>query len=184
MPVSLCGITQGFDVDCESLRRVSGVKRVWLFNLGDLTSAIDSTGSDYVTNLEFNGYTGLYFYDSKKLSHQFTWTLAVNDNGGASFTQTLALRLFVDSPTEVVSLSDLAVADVGAIIQTNNGEFWIGGVENGLSATEGTGTTGRNLGEDTASTITLTGSERLPYRMLLVGGSATTTLTYLNALTI
>jgi hypothetical protein len=183
MPITTaCGITQGFNIDCNSLRRVSGIKKVWLFNLLDLTSPIDPLGEGYVGSLELDGYTGLFFIDSKKNSHQFTSTITVTE-GSVSFNQSLVLRVFVDTPEEVAAVADLTVADVVAIIQTGNGEYWIAGAENGLTATEGSTTTGRNIGEDIAFTITLTGSERLPYRMLSRGDAATT-LAYLNALTL
>ena len=51
---------------------------------------------------------------------------------------------------------------------TNDNKFRIYGAQNGMSATEGTvSPTGRAQGEDTATTLTLTGEEDLPYRLLL-----------------
>lgn len=179
--MALCGITTGFNFDCNSLKRVSGVKKVWGFNVEDLTSPLDPNGTGYIGGLEFDGYDGLYVFDSKKFSHQFTHTLSVAESGAVSWTQTGVLRLFVDTPAEVAALSDLAVANVAFVVQTNNGEFRIYGSENGLTASEGTGTTGRALGEDTTDSITMTGQEKLPYRILLRTDAATT-LAYLEAL--
>lgn len=179
--MALCRITQGFDINCESLKRVAGIKRIWLFNHDDLVNAIDPKGTGYVTSLEFDGYEGLYLFDSKKYSHQATSTIAVGDGGNVSWTQSIIMRLFNDTPGEDEALSDLTVAEVGAIVQTNNGEFLIFGAGNGLTATEGTVGTGRNAGEDTAATITLTGSEFQIWRRFLRTDFATT-LTYLEAL--
>lgn len=180
--MALCGITQGFNFSCLSLKRVSGVRRVWAFNIDSLSSPIDPSGNGLVTGIQFNGYDGLYEFESKKFSHQFTHTMVVSDGGAVSFTQTGVLRLFVDSPEEVLALSDLAVANVGFIVLTNNSEFRIYGSENGMSATEETGTTGRLQGEDTTDSITMTGSERLPYRTLLKNGSFAETLALIEAL--
>lgn len=179
--MALCGITQGFNFDCNSLKRVSGVRRVWGFNIDDLVAPLDPDGTGFVGGLEFSGYDGLYEFESKKFSHQFTHTLSVAESGAVSWTQTGVLRLFVDTPAEVAALSDLAVANVGFIVLTNNGEFRIYGAENGLTASEGTGTTGLALGEDTTDSITMTGSEKLPYRTLLRVDAATT-LAYVEAL--
>jgi hypothetical protein len=179
----LCGINSGIDYDCLSKRRISGVKKVWLFNVADLTTAIDPNGDGYVSGLEFNGYDGLYLFDAGKFSHSATSTINVQtDSGAVSFLQSVILRLFVDSPEEIATISDLLVSEVGAIVLTNNNEFRIYGAQNGLSATEGNvSPTGRAQGEDTATTITLTGEESLPFRLLLRTDFATT-LAYVQAL--
>jgi hypothetical protein len=179
----LCGINSGIDYDCLSKRRISGVKKVWLFNVSDLTAAIDPNGDGYVSGLEFNGYDGLYLFDAGKFSHSATSTINVQaDSGAVSFLQSVILRLFVDTPEEIVTISDLLVSEVGAIVLTNNNEFRIYGAQNGLSATEGNvSPTGRAQGEDTATTITLTGEESLPFRLLLRSDFATT-LAYVQAL--
>jgi hypothetical protein len=179
----LCGINSGIDYDCLSKRRISGVKKVWLFNVSDLTAAIDPNGDGYVSGLEFNGYDGLYLFDAGKFSHSATSTINVQaESGAVSFLQSVILRLFVDTPEEIVTISDLLVSEVGAIVLTNNNEFRIYGAQNGLSATEGNvSPTGRAQGEDTATTITLTGEESLPFRLLLRSDFATT-LAYVQAL--
>ena len=83
---------------------------------------------------------------------------------------------------EVAALSDLSVSNVGFIVLTNNSEFRIYGAENGMTAGDGTtGTTGRAQGEDTTDQITMIGSEKLPYRTLLVT-DYNTTLAYVEAL--
>jgi hypothetical protein len=179
----LCGISSGIDYDCLSKRRISGVKKVWLFNVDTLTSAIDPNGTDYVTGLEFNGYDGLYLFDAGKFSHSATSTINVQaDSGAVSFLQQVILRVFADSPAEIAVLADLLVSTVGAVVLTNNNEFRIYGAVNGLSATEGAvSPTGRAQGEDTATSVTLTGEESLPYRLLLKTDYATT-LAYIQAL--
>jgi hypothetical protein len=179
----LCGIGSGIDYDCLSKRRISGIKKVWLFNVDDLNSAIDPNGTGYITGLEFDGYEGLYLFDAGKFSHSATSPINVQaESGAVSFLQSVILRLFIDTPTEIQVLADLLVATVGAVVLTNNGEFRIYGAVNGMSATEGiVSPTGRAQGEDTATTVTLTGEENLPYRLLNLG-SYNTTLAYVQAL--
>lgn len=183
MATVLCGIGSGINYNCLSKRRISGVKKVWLFNLDLLTSAIDPNGTDYVEGLEFDGYDGLYLFDAGKFSHSAVSTINVStDSGAVTFLQSVILRLFVDSPTEILTMADLTTSTVGAIVLTNNNEFRIYGAQNGLAATEGTvSPTGRAQGEDTATSITLTGEETLPYR-LLFRTDYPTTLAYVQAL--
>jgi hypothetical protein len=180
--MALCGITQGFNFDCLSLRRLSGVNRVWGFNVQDLSSPIDPNGVGVVTGLQFNGYDGLYEFESKKFSHQFTHTLVVAESGAVSWTQEGVLRLFVDTAAEVEAFNNLAVASVGFIVLTNNGEFRIYGASNGLTASAATGTTGRAQGEDTTDSITMTGTEKSQYRILLKNNSYAETLALIEAL--
>lgn len=182
-----CGISSGIDVSCDSLRKVSGVKRLWVFNVNDVRVPIaqDESGalSGYVSSIELNGYTGLYEFEAPKYSHQATSELVRGENGGVSYNQTVIVRGFNDTPSEDEALEDLAVADVGAIVMTNNGEFKIYGATNGLNANADTETTGRAQGEDIASQVTLGGSEPKRYLRFSRGTSAQT-LAYLEALTI
>lgn len=173
MPV-LCGIGSGIDYDCLSKRKISGVKKIWLFNIDQLSSPVDPDGTGYVTGLNFTGYDGLYLFDAGKFSHSATSPINVQaDSGAVSFLQNVIMRLVVDTPTELATLADLLVSTVGAVVLTNNGEFRIYGAVNGLTASEGTvSPTGRAQGEDTATTVTLIGEEGLPYRLFNVGSYA------------
>src|SRR5687768_3397035 len=114
MPEVLCGIGSGIDFDCLSKRIISGVKKVWLFNVDLLNSAIDPNGTGYVQGLEFDGYEGLYLFDAGKFSHSATSTINVQgDSGAVSFLQQVILRVFADTPEEIAVLADLTVATVG-----------------------------------------------------------------------
>ena len=184
MPTVLCGIGAGIGYDCTSKRLVSGVKKVWLFNIDQLRTAIDPNGTGYVRGLEFTGYDGLYLFDAGKYSHSATSpVIKVADSGAVSFGQTVTLRLLPDDPTELATLSDLLVSVVGAVVLTNNNEFRIYGAINGMEITEGeVNPTGRAQGENTVTTITLGGEERLPYRILLhTDGTYASTLALVEA---
>jgi hypothetical protein len=183
MGIVLCGISSGIDFDCLSKKKISGVKKIWLFNLDLLNSPIDPDGTGYVTGLEFTGYDGLYLFDAGKFSHSALSTINVQaESGAVSFLQSVIMRLVADTPTELNTLSDLLVSTVGAIVLTNNNQFRIYGAENGLAATEGVvEPTGRAQGEDTSTSVTLTGQERLPFRLFLRTDYATS-LAYIQAL--
>src|SRR6478609_2746321 len=113
MATVTCGIGSGIDYSCLAKRRISGVKKIWLFNIDLLNSPIDPTGTGYVTGLEFTGYDGLYLFDAGKWSHSATSTINYNtDSGSATFLQSVIMRLIADTPAEVATLADLTVSTV------------------------------------------------------------------------
>lgn len=176
-----CTITGGIDIICADLRRTGGIaKNVWLFNITNLRAAINVDSEDYITTIELNTYATLYRFEGAKFAHSASSNLAKTDSGNVSFTHELNMKVFNTNPTDDVTLQNLTVAEVGAVIQTNNDEFFIYGAGNGLSASSVTTQTGKNAGDDSTTTVVLTGSERtLPKRFLVT--NKTLTLAWLNA---
>lgn len=184
MPLN-CLITAGIDVNCDDLRKPGGLYReAWVFNLSDLTAPLAVTLENYITNLPLTTYRGLYKFAGTKYSHEATWTEQTSDGGNKSYAQSVTLRLFNSNPTHDAAIEDLGVAEVGVIVRTNAGELLIYGAENGLTSDGSTGGAGRTATDATTSSIVLVGTERFLPKRLLVGGSATTTLAYLNAATV
>lgn len=179
-----CGITNGMGVSCDNLRKPAGLsKRVWVANLDAFRLPIPVQLNTYITDFEMNVYKGLYKFESTKFAHQGTWTIQKGDGGNVSFQHQVVMRLFNSEPVSDEVLEDLTTADVVVIVETNNQELLIYGGGNGLNATEGTGTTGRQLTDDTATVITLTGVEKyIPKRFLRVDYA--TSIAYLNALSV
>jgi hypothetical protein len=152
-------------------------------NLADLRTPIPVNLAAYITDLEMTTYKGLYKFESAKFSHEATWTIQRGDGGNVSFQHQVILRLFNGDPISDEILEDLTTADVFVIVETNNQELLMYGAGNGLSATEGSGTTGRQLTDNTATQVTLTGVEKyIPKRFLRTDYS--TSITYLNAMTV
>lgn len=181
-----CGISAGLGVDCSDLRKPGGLaKRLWLFNIDDLRVRLNTWQTGYVTDLEFTSYRGLYEIESAKFSHEATWTLQKGEGGNVLFQHQVIIRAFNNDPTDDALIQDLTVADVGAIVETNNGELLIFGGASGLSAADPTsGSTGRQIADNTATQITLVGVDKYLPKRFLRGGSFDTSLAFLNALTI
>jgi hypothetical protein len=178
-----CGISNGFDISCEDLKKPGGVfRKVWVFNLGDLRIPIDVTLEAYITDLEFNTYQSLYAFESVKFSHDATWQQQNGDGGNVSYIQTVNLRLANNSPTTDRVIEDASVAELVVITKSNAGEFQIWGAENGLSSDPATtGGTGRQSTDSTFTQLTLVGTERyLPKRLLR--GTPSATQAYLEAM--
>jgi len=183
-----CSISSGIGIVCNDLKRVGGVnKRVWLFNLDDLRTGIDVTQS-YVSTLNLITYATLYKFEGAKYSHSAEAKLVRTEAGNVSWEHTVNLKINNTSYQEDAVLEALAVAEVGAIVQTNNNEFLIYGAGNGLICTEQTDPTGVKLGDDESTTVKLSGSEStLPKRLIIAAGTSGNitqqTLFYLNAIT-
>lgn len=179
-----CTISSGLTITCDSLKRVGGLnKRLWLFNLSDLAVPITAITDGYVTNIPLSTYRTLYKIEGTKYSHSFEVNEQRSDEGLVQWEHKLMLKVFNTDPTSDALLEDLTVGEFGAIVQTNNNEFFILGAQNGMTSTEQQLKSGQASGDSSSSTMTLTGNEQSLYKRLLVGGSINNTLSYLNAAT-
>lgn len=185
MPLG-CGISDGFDINCQDLRKPGGLYRIaWVFNLQDLRVPINVELADYITTLEFVTYMSLYKFESTKFAHEALWTQQVSDGGNISYLQTVTLRLPNFSPATDKVIEDASVSDLGVITRSNAGEYQIWGAENGISSSDQTtGGTGRQSTDSSFTTLVLTGTERFLPKRLLVGGTDAQTLAYLQAATV
>ena len=182
-----CLITAGVGITCAALRRVGGVnKRAYVFNINQLVSTgiggytIDADG--YVNSLSFTTYFGLYEYISRKQAHSGGATAQIQSPGGNKFFQhDVILKLFPDDPTEDTAMETLLTSSVGIILEDNNQEFLLYGIQNGLDQTEGAQNTGQEQASDIAYSVTFSGAEPdLPKRVLLT--DYVTTKNYLDNL--
>lgn len=184
-----CGISTGLSVSCADLRRPGGLaKRLWLFNIDALRARIPVETADYVTSLEFNTYQGLYEVESAKFSFEAFAIPQKNAEGGNTLIlHRLIIRALLNDPTDMAWFESLTTADVGAIVETNKGDFMIYGGSVGLAMPSGDGGTfgsGRLPADNTAAQITLEGPEAYMPKFFLRGGNYGTSLAYLNALTV
>lgn len=174
--MAVCGIASGITASCSDLRRVGGVnKRAWLFNIDGVSYTTDSEG--YITAITFPTYEGLYTFESQKKSHSGGYTL-VNQAGGNKFFQHDAImKLFATTPADDEVIEDLTTAQVGLILQTNNGEFILYGKDNGMDMSAATQNSGTESASDTTDTLTFMGEERdKPKRVFTVSAAATLAL--------
>lgn len=183
-----CDISSGVGISCSDLKRVAGLnKRLWLFNMGDLRTPIDVTQTT-ITNLNFNAYATLYKFEGQKFAHSAGVKLVKTEHGNVSFEHSVNVKVNNTTSTEDAVIESLATAEVGAIVQTNNNEFFIYGAGNGLTCMELEDNTGQKQGDEEVTVIKLVGSEStLAKRFARPAGAQGSilneTLYYLNALT-
>lgn len=181
-----CGISGGFDINCQDLRKPGGLFRaVWVFNKGDLRTPIDVTlGAVYVTNLDFSTYQSLYKFESNKYSHEADWQQQEGEGGNISFLQTVILRVANNTPGHDKVVEDATVSELVVITRSQASEYLLWGAENGLSSTPNTtGGTGRQATDSAFVQLNLAGTERFLPRRLLIGGTAANTQLYLDSAT-
>jgi|SRR6478609_3323099 len=184
-----CTITTGINISCSDLKRAGGInKRLWLFNIDDLATAIVATQTGYITNIPLTTYRTLYKIEAAKFAHSYEVNEQITESGNVQWEHKLMLKVFNTDPTEDATLETFAIGEFGAIIQTNNLEFLILGAQNGMSSTEAKLKSGKKPGDDSTTEITLTGIEQTIYKRLLRQGSVASdptaiaaTLAYLNA---
>lgn len=183
-----CSISSGIGIACADLKRVAGLnKRLWLFNMDDLRTPIDVTQST-ITNLNLTAYALLYKFEGQKYSHSAGTKLVRTESGNISFEHTVNMKVNNTTATEDQVVESLATAEIGAIVQTNNNEFFIFGGGNGLTMMEMEDSTGQKQGDEEVTVIKLVGTETtLAKRFARPAGTQGSilneTLYYLNALT-
>jgi hypothetical protein len=170
-----CNITASIDLLCADQRQAAGVRqKVWLGNIDQLADdpfTIDSDG--YVTDINFVTYGGLYSFVGPKKSPIFTTPATINEGSNKMFTPGGTIKLFSSSPADDKVIQELLVANVFAVIQDYNQNFFIYGGYNGLEISDLQKTTEA----DTAFVITLQGEEKnLPLRVLLTDYATTKAL--------
>lgn len=180
-----CKVTQGIENSCEDVLRVGGLGRTfWVGYLSDLDTLISLTQAADITALDFGSYGGLYRFDGRKFSHQYTVDLAVTAGGNKSYTHTFVGKVLSKTTEDNLTLKRLALADdIFIIADDNNGGYVILGAGNGLSVTAGSKTSGQTGDSDTSTSITLTGSETTQELIFAVPGAGGT-LAYIENLEI
>ena len=170
-----CGISSGLSVNCTNLKRVGGVdKRAYAFNLSDLDNYVFDA-DNYISDINFIAYAGLYKIESRKQSHSGGYTLVNQTPGGNTFFQHDAIiKAFPLTPDDDLVIEDLAVSNVGLILETNNREFILYGTYNGLEMTAGVQNTGQADASDIADLLTFTGAEEGKPKKILITDYATT----------
>lgn len=166
-----CNIAGSIALTCSDQQSAAGVnRRVWLFNIEELADTkytID--GSGYVTAIGFETYKGLYTFTGSKNSHMFESNSVGEEGANKFFTHRGLIKIFSSNPDDDAIIEALLNANVGAIVEDNNQEFFIYGGYNGMEVTGNGGIT-RNTQQrngDTSFNIQMEGEEKnLPLRVL------------------
>ena len=151
-----CDLSAGRLINCRDI--VGGIQSVFFCDFGTL-GAITLT-NDEVTDMA--GTFSAYKYDVKGANSLEQAITASSENGTVFFEQTLTLNLPKLTKEDMVQLKLMSYGRPHCVVVDANGNAFLAGKDFGLSVSAGSITTGAAFGDMSGTTLTLSGSEKLP----------------------
>lgn len=154
-----CDISRGRLEPCKD--KVGGIAKVYFVNfgsLGDIT--YDMTDTDVIDTV--SGTPSAYEFVVRGASTYTENITPSRENGTTFFEQVLELQLPQLSKEDHKTIKLLSFGRPHVIVEDNNGNLLLGGLEYGMDVTGGTVATGSGMGEYNGYTLTLTGMEKIP----------------------
>jgi hypothetical protein len=159
MAYTSCALTTGFDLDCRDA--VGGVKSVSFANLADYIALSPVVTAGAITSI--TATATFYKYEQLKETSSMTETInGSSQNGTVYYTPEVVVvlsKLDVNKRNEIKLLAQQRLV---AIVETNDGSYWIVGYENGLELNAGTSATGTAFADLSGFSLTLSGLESKP----------------------
>lgn len=158
-----CDISRGRLEECKD--SVGGISAVYFVNKGDLGAiTYDVSDTDVIDAVA--GTPSAYKFDVRGTS-SFTETPTVSrDNGTAFFEQAMELVLPKLTKKDHNTVKLLAYGSPHVIIEDNNGNFFLAGLEYGMDISGGSIATGAAMGDMSGYTLSFTGMEKVPANFL------------------
>lgn len=172
-----CKITSGVDLDCVDLRRLGGLNtRYWGYSPEDAVAGAPSL-EGYIESLTFATGTNSFTFYSPDNSCSAGWEEVKAEGGNTFFNHTVAIKIAATSPSDDAVIEEVSVAKTVWIVETQNQEFLIYGINNGLKSTEGLQNSGAEDASDTTSSLTFAGGDKsLPKRFMITDYETTLAL--------
>ena len=151
----------GIKLDCNPV--LGGIKRVYLGYSDQLTITPDpQTQTATIT-----GEGKLYPYDVVANTGGLTSTITKNEqNGTRYYTNTIAMQFNRLEAKKHLEVQAMAAEALVAIVETNDGKYWVVGADSYLSATESNVQTGSSFDDLNGYTISLAArSAYLPFEI-------------------
>lgn len=155
-----CDITLGRLEPCKD--SVGGIKAVYLVNFGDLGAITYDTTPDDDVITAVAGTPSAYKYEVRGNSTYTENIQSSRENGTTVFEQVLELTLKGLSKESHKQIKLLSFGRPNIIIEDNNGNLNLAGLEFGCDVTGGTVVTGGAMADMSGYTITFTGMEKVP----------------------
>lgn len=160
-----CDLTFGRKEVCKD--SVGGLFAVYFVNYGKMgVVAYDTTNTDVIETVTATPAPSAFKYELKGAS---TFTQNVNSSreaGTTFYEQVLELTFKKLTPKDHKELKLLAFGRPHVIVEDNNGNFFLAGLQHGCDVTGGTIVTGGAMADLSGYTLTLTGMEKVPANFL------------------
>jgi hypothetical protein len=152
-----CALTQGYTFDCKD--NIGGLRYVWFINWNDVTEVTEASG--VVTAITKSGGKVFYKYQLVRNTASFTENIQGSiENGTVLFDQQLAIvinKMQVNMRNEILLL---ARNNMMAVVEDQNGRYWLAGRLNGLDLLTGSSATGLAQTDRNGYTLNFSGGEQ------------------------
>ena len=150
--------------DCQS--NMGGIMEVYIANKADVDTI--TVTSDKITAITMNGAALFHKYQFKPGTGSLSSNYQVNQENGTVYVQSDLLMVFNRmETTKRVEVEAMAQADLYAIVEDNNGLYWLLGLDNPLELSAGDGPTGTARTDRNGYSVTLQDdSKGLPTEIL------------------
>jgi hypothetical protein len=176
-----CDLTLGFLEACKD--KVGGINNIYLINYDDLVIGdvtYSGTDTDVITDLGTD--VPAFKYELKASTNTFDQTVTSSrDNGTTFFEQALNIVLKGMTKEKNKELKLLAYGRPRVLIEDNNGNLLLAGLEHGMEVSGGTFATGGGMSDLNGYSLTLSGTEKVPANFC-VPATGTTVAEKLTAL--
>lgn len=166
--MAACFISTGYTLDCRT-SSTGGLRTMWILgNSGSTISGYTVTNNEVVS---VSGSGRWYQFELPKQSSMLSETLGINTT---SQSVTFQPEIVVNLPKLQNSLRNTFVDLVSqnsiyALVEDNNGRYWLVGLDNGLLVTAGSLNTGQAYTDlNGATAITMSGGEPTSIREVAV----------------
>ena len=167
-----CALSYSYDLDCRDA--VGGVKSCRFANLADYLALTPVVSAGAVTSI--TGTPTFYKYEQLKETSSLTETINGNSqNGTVYYTPEMVVVLSKLDVNKRNEIKVLAQQRFVAIVETNDGSYWVVGWQNGLELNAGTSATGTAFADLSGYSLTFSGMEA--EQMLSIGSADVTAIT-------
>jgi hypothetical protein len=164
-----CDISRGRLEECAE--SVGGINAVYFVNHDDLGAATyDVTDTDVITTFATSG--NAYKFDVRGASTYTETPTKSRENGTTFFEQVLELQLPKLTKEDHKTVKLLAYTSPHILIEDNNGNVFVAGLEYGLDVSGGSIATGGAMGDMSGYTLSFTGQEKVPANFIVDGGAS------------
>ena len=152
-----CALTSGYTFDCKD--NIGGLKSVWFIGYNDVASVTEASG--VITAITKDAGKVFYKYQLVRNTASFTENIAGSiENGTVVFNQELLIVINTMQTSMRNEMLLLAKNNMMAVVEDQNGRYWLAGRFNGLDLLTGSVSTGLAQADRNGYSFTFSGGEK------------------------
>ena len=152
-----CALTSGYTFDCKD--NIGGLKSVWFIGYNDVASVTEASG--VITAITKDSGKVFYKYQLVRNTASFTENIAGSiENGTVVFNQELLIVINKMQTSMRNEMLLLAKNNMMAVVEDQNGRYWLAGRFNGLDLLTGSVSTGLAQADRNGYSFTFSGGEK------------------------